>query len=42
MDYHAKNISEDGVLRIPAYGFALNNIEEKCPIFKDEPCNVRL
>ena len=42
MDYHAKNRSEDGVLRMPADGSALKNIEEKWPIFKDEPCNVRL
>ena len=41
MDYHAKNRSEDGVLRIPADGYALNNIKEKWPILKDEPRNVR-
>ena len=42
MDYHAKNRSEDGVLRMPVDGSALKNIEEKWPIFKDEPRNVRL
>ena len=42
MDYHAKNRSEDSVLRMSADGSALNNIEEKLLIFKDEPCNVRL
>ena len=42
MDYHAKNISEDGVLRMPEDGFSLKNIEEKWPIFKYEPHNVRL
>ena len=42
MDYHAKNISEDGVLRMPTDDSALKNIEEKWPIFKDEPRNVRL
>ena len=42
MVYHVKNKSEDGVLRIPADGSALKNIEEKWPIFKDEPRNVRL
>ena len=42
MDYHAKNKSEDGVLRMLADGFALKNIEEKWPFFKDEPRNVRL
>ena len=42
MDYHTKNISEDGVLCMHADGSALKNIEEKWPIFKDEPRNVRL
>ena len=28
MDYHAKNRSEDGVLRMPADGSALKNIKE--------------
>ena len=42
MDYHVKNRSEDGVLRMPTDGSALNNIEEKRPIFKDEPHNVRI
>ena len=42
MDYHAKKKSEDGVLRMPTDGSALNNIEEKWSIFKDEPRNVRL
>ena len=42
MDFHAKNRSRDDVLRMPADGSALNYIEEKWPIFKEEPCNVRL
>ena len=42
MDYHEKNKSEDGVLRMPTYGSALNTIEEKWLIFKYEPRNVRL
>ena len=42
MDFHAKKIRRDDVLRMPAYGSALNYIEEKCPIFKEEPHNVRL
>ena len=42
MDYHAKNISEDVVHRMPVDGSALNNIEEKWPFFKDEPHNVIL
>jgi hypothetical protein len=42
MDYHAKNISKDGVLRIPADGSAFKKIEEIWPNFKDEPHNLRL
>ena len=42
MDSHANNINEDGVRRMPADGSALNNIEEKWPIFKDEPRIVRI
>ena len=42
MDYHVKNRSEDGVLRMPANGYALKNIEEKLKFFKYEPHNVIL
>ena len=35
MDYHAKNINEDGVIWMPADGSALKNIEDKWPIFKN-------
>ena len=42
MNFHAKNRSRDDVLRMPADGSALNYIEEKWPIFKEEPRNVRL
>jgi hypothetical protein len=42
MDYHARNRSEDGVLRMPTDGFAFREIEEKWVDFKDEPRNVRL
>jgi hypothetical protein len=42
MDFHAKNRSRDDVLRMPVEGSALNYIEEKWPVFKEEPCNVRL
>ena len=42
MDFHAKNRSRDDVLRMLADGSALNYIEEKWPIFKEEPRNVRL
>jgi hypothetical protein len=42
MDFHAKNRSQDDVLRMPTDGFALNYIEENWSIFKEEPRNVRL
>jgi hypothetical protein len=42
MDFHAKNRSRDDVLRMPTDGSTLNFIEEKWPIFKEEPRNVRL
>jgi hypothetical protein len=35
MDFHAKNISQDDVLQMPADGSALKYIEEKWPIFKE-------
>ena len=42
MDFHAKNISQDDVLRMPADGSAFRYIEEKWPFFKEEPHNVKL
>jgi hypothetical protein len=42
MDYHARKIIEDGVLRIPTDGYAFKEIVEKWPEFTDEPHNVRL
>ena len=42
MDFHAKNRSGYGVLCMPANGSALKCIEEKWPIFKEEPHNVRI
>jgi hypothetical protein len=42
MGFHAKNKSQDNVLRMLADGSTLNYIEEKWPIFKEEPHNVRL
>ena len=42
MDFHAKNRSLDDVLRMPADGSALKFIEEKWPIFKEDPRNVRI
>jgi hypothetical protein len=42
MDYHARNRSGYGFLRMPTDGSAFMEIEEKWVDFKDEPCNVRL
>jgi hypothetical protein len=42
MDYHARNRSEYGVLRMPADGSEFREIEEKWANFKDEPRNVRI
>jgi hypothetical protein len=42
MDFHPKKRSRDDVLQMPANVSALNYIEEKWPIFKEEPRNVRL
>jgi hypothetical protein len=42
MDYHARNKSGDGVLRMTSDGFAFREIDEKWANFKGEPHNVRL
>ena len=42
MDYHAKNRSQDDVIRIPADGTTFRDIEEKWPHFKEEPRNLRI
>ena len=42
MDYHARNRSEDDFLRMPADGSLYKNIEERWPIFKEEPRNIRI
>ena len=42
MVYHATKRSQDGVLRMPADGSAVREIEEKYVDFKNEPRNVRL
>jgi hypothetical protein len=42
MDYHARKKFEDGVLRMPADGYAFKEIVAKLPEFTDEPRNVRL
>ena len=42
MDYHARNRSQDDVIRIPADGTAFRDIEEKWPHFKEEPLNLMI
>ena len=42
MDFHAKNRSQDDVIQMPKDGSAFRCIEEKWPIFKEEPRNVKL
>jgi hypothetical protein len=42
MDYHAKKISKDGVLRMPTNGSAFKKIEEIWPNFKYEPRNISI
>ena len=43
MDWHVKNRSKDGFMRIPADSKAMKHIEDKWPRkFKDEPCSIRL
>ena len=42
MDYHARNIIQDDVIRMPADGFAFRDMEEKWPHFIEEPCNLRI
>ena len=42
MDYHARNISQDDVIRMPADGFAFRDMEEKWPRFKEEPRNLNI
>jgi hypothetical protein len=41
MYFHAKKKIRDDVLRMPSYGSALKNIEEKWPVFKEHR-NVRI
>ena len=43
MDYHARNISQYDIIRIPIDGFGkFRDMEEKWPHFKEEPCNLRI
>ena len=40
MDYHARNRSQDDVIRMPADGTAFRDIKEKWPHFKEEPSTL--
>ena len=42
MDYHARDKSQDDVIRMPADGSDFRDMEEKWPHFKEEPCNLRI
>ena len=42
MDYHARNRSQDDVIRMPTDGSAFRYMEEKWPHFKEEPRNLRI
>ena len=42
MDYHARNIIQDDVIRIPTDVSTFRDMEEKWPHFKEEPCNLRI
>ena len=42
MDFHAKNRIQDDVLRMPADGSTFRWMNEKWPILKEEPRNVKL
>ena len=43
MDYHARNISQDDIIRMSANGYyAFRDMEDKWPQFKEEPCIVRI
>ena len=42
MDYHARNRSQDNVIRMPTDGSTFRDMEEKWPHFKEEPLNIRI
>ena len=42
LDYHAKNRSQDDVIRMPIDGSVFRDMEEKWPHFKEEPHNLRI
>ena len=42
MDYRARNISPDDVIRMPTDGSTFRDMEKKWPHFKEEPRNIRI
>ena len=42
MDYHARNISQDDVIRMPVDGSSFRDMEEKWPHFKEQPRNLTI
>ena len=42
MDYHARNRSQDDVIRMPADGSSFRDMEQKWCHFKEEPCNINI
>ena len=42
MDYHARNQSQDDVIRIPVDGSTFRDMEKKWPHFKEEQHNIRI
>ena len=42
MDYHARNRSQDDVIRMPVDGSTFRDMDEKWPHFKEEPRNIRI
>ena len=42
MDYHARNGSQDDIIRMPVDGSAFRDMEKKWPHFKEEPRNLRI
>ena len=42
MDYHARNRSQDDVIRITIDGYAFRDMEEKWSHFKEEPHNLSI
>ena len=42
MDYHVCNRSQDDIMKIPLDGSTFKDIEDRCPLFKEEPHNLKL